>query len=136
MTFVPRLSTPSRLIIRPYQGISPHRSKGVAGDHVDPVIASGIFALGLTFGSFLNVCIHRMPLGLSVVYPGSACPGCKKPIRFYDNIPVLSWLILRGRCRNCGTRISPRYLVVELLTAILFLICYSHFGLTLALLKC
>jgi leader peptidase (prepilin peptidase)/N-methyltransferase len=103
---------------------------------VDPVVACGIFALGLAFGSFLNVCIHRMPLGLSIVHPGSACPGCKKPIRFYDNIPVLSWLILRGRCRNCGTGISPRYLVVELLTAILFLICYSHFGLTLVLLKC
>jgi leader peptidase (prepilin peptidase)/N-methyltransferase len=108
----------------------------VAGDQLDPVLASGIFALGLTFGSFLNVCIHRMPLGLSVVHPGSACPGCEKPIRFYDNIPVLSWLILRGRCRNCHARIGPRYLVVELLTAILFLICYSHFGLTLALLKC
>jgi len=62
---------------------------------VDPVIASGVFALGLAFGSFLNVCIYRLPLGLSVVRPGSACPRCEKPIPFYDNIPGLSWLILR-----------------------------------------
>ncbi len=94
-----------------------------------------IFALGLAFGSFLNVCIYRLPLGLSVVRPGSACPQCMKPIAFYDNIPALSWLILRGRCRNCGTRISPRYLVVEVLTALLFLACFWYFGWTLSTLK-
>jgi leader peptidase (prepilin peptidase)/N-methyltransferase len=103
---------------------------------VDPVIGWGIFALGLALGSFLNVCVYRLPLGLSVVYPGSACPTCEKPIRFYDNIPVLSWLILRGRCRNCSAVISPRYLVVELLTGLLFVFCYTHFGLSLAMLKC
>jgi leader peptidase (prepilin peptidase) / N-methyltransferase len=103
---------------------------------VDPVIASGIFAFGLVFGSFLNVCIHRMPRGLSVVRPGSACPHCGKPVRFYDNVPVLGWLILRGRCRDCSASISPRYLVVELITGGLFLLCYWHFGLTLATLKC
>ena len=103
---------------------------------MDPVIASGIFALGLAFGSFLNVCIYRLPLGLSVVHPGSACPGCEKPIQFYDNVPILSWLLLRGRCRNCGTPISPRYLVVEALTGLLFLLCYWHLGLTLPMLKC
>ena len=103
---------------------------------MDPVIAWGIFALGLALGSFLNVCIYRLPLGLSVVYPGSACPACEKPIRFYDNIPVLSWLILRGRCRNCSAVISPRYVVVELLTGLLFVSCYAHFGLSLAMLKC
>jgi leader peptidase (prepilin peptidase)/N-methyltransferase len=70
------------------------------------------------------------------VYPGSACPACEKSIRFYDNIPVLSWLILRGRCRNCSAVISPRYLVVELLTGLLFVSCYAHFGLSLAMLKC
>ena len=102
---------------------------------MDPVIASIIFVLGLTFGSFLNVCIYRLPLGLSVVRPGSACPQCKKPIAFYDNIPVLSWLFLRGRCRNCSVRISPRYLVVELLTGLLFLGCYWRFGWTLSTLK-
>ena len=103
---------------------------------MDIVIASGIFVMGLAFGSFLNVCIYRMPLGLSVVLPGSACPHCEKAIAFYDNIPVLSWLILRGKCRNCSARITPRYLLVELIIGILFVICYAHFGLTLAMLKC
>lgn len=103
---------------------------------MDPVIAGGVFVLGLVFGSFLNVCIYRLPLGLSVVRPGSACPHCGKSIRSYDNVPVLSWLLLRGRCRNCSARITPRYAIVELLTAGLFLLCYWHFGLTLALLKC
>ncbi len=103
---------------------------------MDPVIASGMFALGLVFGSFLNVCIYRMPRGLSVVRPGSTCPHCGKHVRFYDNVPVLSWLILRGRCRDCSARITPRYLVVELITGILFLLCYEHFGFSLAMLKC
>jgi leader peptidase (prepilin peptidase)/N-methyltransferase len=102
---------------------------------LDPLVAAVIGFLGLAFGSFLNVCVYRLPRDLSVVRPGSACPGCKEPIRFYDNIPVLSWLILRGRCRNCQTRISPRYWVVELLTGVLFLACYAHFGSTIATLK-
>ncbi len=103
---------------------------------MDPLLASAVFALGLAFGSFLNVCIHRMPKGLSIVHPGSSCPNCKAPIHFYDNIPILSWLLLRGRCRQCKALISPRYLVVELLTALLFLVCYWHFGYTFATLKC
>ena len=94
-----------------------------------------MFALGLAFGSFLNVCIYRLPRELSTVTPGSACPNCKHPVRFYDNIPVLSWLILGGRCRDCKAPISPRYLVIELLTAAIFLACYAHFGLSLAMLK-
>jgi len=102
---------------------------------VDPLIASAIFLLGLAFGSFLNVCIYRLPLDLSVVKPRSACPQCKKPIAFYDNMPVISWLILRGHCRNCKLKISPRYLFVELLTGALFLGCYACFGYTLATLK-
>jgi len=102
---------------------------------VDLVFASAIFLLGLAFGSFLNVCIYRLPRHLSVVRPGSACPECQHAIRFYDNVPILSWLLLRGRCRDCKARISPRYLVVELLTGALFLACYAHFGLTLATLK-
>jgi leader peptidase (prepilin peptidase)/N-methyltransferase len=95
---------------------------------VDPFFASAIFFFGLAFGSFLNVCIHRLPLGLSVVAPRSACPKCKQPISFYDNLPVLSWLILRGRCRHCKTGISPRYILIELLTGFLFLACYWYFG--------
>lgn len=103
---------------------------------MDPLLAVTIFALGLAFGSFLNVCIYRLPLGKSVVKPRSACPRCEKSIPLYDNLPVLSWLILRGKCRNCKQPISPRYLAVELITGLLFLGCYAHFGLTLAMLKC
>jgi len=102
---------------------------------VDPVLASAIFVLGLVFGSFLNVCIYRLPRDLSVVRPRSTCPRCDHLIGAYDNIPVLSWLILRGRCRSCKAYISPRYLVVELLTAAIFLACYAHFGASLATLK-
>lgn len=102
---------------------------------MDPVTASLIFFVGLAFGSFLNVCIHRLPLGRSVVTPRSACPTCKEPIAFYDNVPVLSWLILGGRCRHCKSKISPRYLLIELLTGVMFLACYWYFGLTLATLK-
>ena len=102
---------------------------------MDPIFASSIFLFGLCFGSFLNVCIYRLPLDLSVVTPRSACPKCKHGIAFYDNLPVLSWLILGGRCRYCKTKISPRYVFIELLTAVLFLACYWHFGMTLATLK-
>jgi len=103
---------------------------------LDPVIASGVFVLGLVFGSFLNVCIYRLPRGLSVVAPRSACPNCGKSIAFYDNIPVLSWILLGARCRECKARITARYAVVELLTGALFLLCYWHFGLSLSMLKC
>jgi leader peptidase (prepilin peptidase) / N-methyltransferase len=82
------------------------------------------FLFGLVFGSFLNVCIYRMPRELSVVSPRSFCPGCESPIAAYDNLPVVSWLILRGKCRNCGTRISPRYAIVELLTGLFFVLSY------------
>ena len=102
---------------------------------MDPVYASSIFVLGLTFGSFLNVCIYRLPLGLSVVSPRSACPHCKRLIAFYDNMPVLSRLLLRGKCRHCKGKISARYLFIEVLTGALFLGCYAYFGLTLATLK-
>jgi len=95
---------------------------------MDPVLAATFFVFGLAFGSFLNVCIHRIPRGISVVAPHSACPYCHTAIRAYDNIPVLSWVLLRGRCRQCRAQISPRYLVVELATASLFLACYAQFG--------
>jgi leader peptidase (prepilin peptidase)/N-methyltransferase len=103
---------------------------------VEPNLAAAIFALGLCFGSFLNVCIYRLPRGKSVVAPRSACPHCGNLIPIYHNLPVLSWLILRGKCRSCKQPISPRYLVIEVLTGLLFLGCYAHFGLALAALKC
>ncbi|MHC4561428.1 MAG: prepilin peptidase [Planctomycetota bacterium] len=78
-----------------------------------------LIALGASVGSFLNVVIWRLPRGESIVFPGSHCPVCGWGIRWHDNIPVLSWLILRGRCRFCGVRISPRYLLIELATAAL-----------------
>ena len=99
-------------------------------------MALAIFVLGLAFGSFLNVCIYRMPRGVSVIRPRSSCPTCQAQIHFYDNVPVLSWLVLRGRCRYCHAPISARYIVVELLTGFIFLMCYAHFGYTLATLKC
>jgi leader peptidase (prepilin peptidase)/N-methyltransferase len=102
---------------------------------LDPAFAIPMFVLGLVFGSFLNVCIYRLPRDLSVVSPRSSCPDCKTPIPIYLNVPVLSWLLLGGRCHNCKQRISPRYLVVELLTGGLFLGCYAYFGLSLACLK-
>ncbi len=102
---------------------------------MDPYVALAVFALGLAFGSFLNVCIYRMPRELSVVFPHSACPHCKHVIKPYDNVPILSWLVLRGRCRHCQEPISPRYLIVELLTGGIFLACYAHFGYSLALVK-
>jgi len=103
---------------------------------VEFIFEAAIFALGLCWGSFLNVCIYRLPRGKSVVAPRSACPHCGQMIPLYHNVPVLSWLILRGKCRDCKAPISPRYMVVELLTGILFLSCYLHFGPTLATLKC
>jgi len=102
---------------------------------VDPVLAVAIFVLGLAFGSFLNVCIYRLPRGMSVVTPRSACPNCKHGIAPYDNIPLLSWLILGGRCRHCKARISARYWIIELLTGLLFLTCYWYFGFTVSTLK-
>jgi leader peptidase (prepilin peptidase) / N-methyltransferase len=102
---------------------------------VDPVIATAIFLFGLAFGSFLNVCIYRLPRGLSVIAPRSACPNCKRPIAFYDNMPVVSWLILRGHCRHCHSPISPRYFVIEVLTGAAFTLCFWYFGLSLLTLK-
>jgi leader peptidase (prepilin peptidase)/N-methyltransferase len=85
-----------------------------------PFWLAGAFLLGLAVGSFLNVCIVRLPLEKSLVWPGSRCGNCLQAVAWYDNIPVLSYLLLRGRCRSCGQRFSPRYLVVELLTGLGF----------------
>ena len=89
-----------------------------------------VFALGAIIGSFLNVVIHRVPLEQSIVFPNSACPKCKSAIKGYDNIPILSWLILRGKCRGCGEPISARYPAVELLTAIVFVLVYCQVALS------
>ena len=84
------------------------------------------FAMGLALGSFLNVCIARMPEDRSVSYPGSHCPSCGHVIRWYENIPVLSWLMLRARCSGCGSPISALYPIIELLTGVLSLLLFRH----------
>ena len=94
-----------------------------------------LFAFGLIIGSFLNVCIFRLPRGESVVLPRSHCPGCNHLIAAYDNLPLLSYLLVRGKCRYCQARISPIYFFVELSTGLLFLFLYSIFGLTAPLAK-
>lgn len=89
-----------------------------------------IFILGTFFGSFLNVCIYRLPRDKSIVSPRSFCPKCKTPIPFSSNIPILSYLLLKGKCRSCGQKIHLRYLTVEFLTGLLYLACYYKFGLS------
>ncbi|MDZ4169140.1 MAG: prepilin peptidase [Coriobacteriia bacterium] len=89
------------------------------------------FVLGLVFGSFANVVIWRYPRGESLSFPPSRCPACEHPIAWYDNVPVLSWLVLRGRCRGCGGRISARYPVVELSSGLLWLLALVLYGPTL-----
>ncbi|GBC59620.1 prepilin peptidase [Desulfonema ishimotonii] len=89
-----------------------------------------VFIFGLCIGSFLNVCIYRIPASKSIVSPPSACPACGYQLRFYDNIPVLSYLFLRGKCRKCGISISPRYPIVELLTGLFATGVFLKFGMT------
>jgi leader peptidase (prepilin peptidase) / N-methyltransferase len=86
---------------------------------------------GLVWGSFLNVVIYRLPEGMSLLRPPSACPACKKRIKPYDNVPVLSYLILRGKCRHCGSRIPVSYVLVELMTPAAFVILYLQYSLSL-----
>lgn len=88
------------------------------------------FILGAMVGSFSNVCIFRLPMGKSIVQPGSHCFRCGRYIRWFDNIPILSFFFLRGKCRRCGLKFSPRYPLIELLTALLFLWLYFKFGLS------
>jgi leader peptidase (prepilin peptidase)/N-methyltransferase len=99
------------------------------------VIIAAFFLFGLLIGSFLNVCITRIPAGVSIVSPGSHCPECGSPIKAYDNVPVLSWVLLRGKCRNCKTPISAMYPTIEFVTGLLFVACYLSFGLSIATLK-
>ena len=87
-----------------------------------PILAAFIFVLGACIGSFLNVVIYRLPAGKSLVSPGSQCPKCGHSIRWYDNVPIVSWFILRGRCRDCRAPIASRYAVVELITGFMFLV--------------
>src|SRR5215210_2281352 len=97
-------------------------------------LVAAVGALGAIIGSFLNVVIHRVPREESIAFPASHCPTCGTAIRPYDNVPVVSWAVLRGRCRSCRTPISARYPAVELLTGVLFALTYLlHTGLTLAL---
>jgi len=103
--------------------------------HSHLVTIGVIFLFGLVIGSFLNVCITRIPGGTSIVSPRSRCPYCLSPIRPYDNIPLLSWLFLRGKCRNCQAPISAMYPAVELATALVFVGCYLCFGFNVAALK-
>src|SRR3990172_4476484 len=88
-----------------------------------------IFVLGDVIGSFLNVCIHRLPAEQSVVSPSSHCPLCRTPIKFYDNIPILSFLLLRCRCRVCGTPISVQYILIEIINGAGFAVIAWQFGL-------
>ena len=101
-----------------------------------PTIFPGVSGISLAFaaclgavvGSFLNVCIHRLPRKTSIVWPGSACPSCKRRLEWYENVPILSYVLLRGRCRTCRTPLTIRYPVVELLTAVMFALAWWAYG--------
>lgn len=95
----------------------------------EAIVDLWVFAVGTVVGSFANVCVHRLPRGESVVFPGSRCPSCRSAIAARDNVPILSWLLLRGRCRSCRAPISPRYPLVEAATGALFLLARFRFGL-------
>jgi leader peptidase (prepilin peptidase)/N-methyltransferase len=95
---------------------------------VDIIIWLTIAALGLAVGSFLNVCIHRLPRQESLAWPASRCPKCSSPLRWYDNIPLLSYIVLGGRCRSCGARIPVMYPLVELVTGVVCVAAYFLFG--------
>jgi len=97
---------------------------------VTPQLTLLLGVLGLVVGSFLNVCIYRLPRGQSVNWPGSRCTTCDRSLAWYENIPVVSWVVLRGRCRTCGERISVMYPIVEVITAALFIAGYVIYGWT------
>ena len=102
---------------------------------MESMIAIIVFILGLLIGSFLNVCIYRIPKEESIAFPPSHCGSCGSNIKAYDLIPVISWIFLRGKCRNCSEKISFRYPLVELTTAILFLLTYFQYGATIYLVR-
>src|SRR4030095_2968682 len=104
-----------------------HRGRSGGGLTLGLAVLSTFAAVtGLCVGSFLNVCIHRIPMDRSLIRPVSSCPSCGHPIRLKDNIPVLSWLLLRGRCRDCGASISSLYPTIELLTGIVSLLIFRR----------
>ena len=95
------------------------------------LLYAGFFICGLVIGSFLEVVIFRVPKKISIIRPGSYCPNCKGKIAFYDNIPLISFLLLKGRCRNCRARISYKTFIIEILTGVLFVLNYFFFGLSI-----
>src|SRR5216683_3373017 len=103
--------------------------------HIQTVVITFFFLFGIVVGSFLNVCITRIPEEISIVLPGSRCPRCGTPIKPYDNVPVFAWLWLRGKCRTCGLPISPMYPLIELATGLLFAAAFLEFGITQATVK-
>ena len=96
------------------------------------IVGVFIFILGAVIGSFSNVLIYRLPAEMSIVKPGSHCFNCNEPIKWYDNIPIISWLVLGGKCRHCKAKISPQYFIVELFTALMYLLTYLYFGLSVS----
>ncbi len=101
-----------------------------------PLLIAALFVFGTIIGSFLNVCIVRLPKNTSIVFPASHCPSCGCSIRFYDNIPLLSYILLAGRCRSCKAPISLRYFIVELLMGVLSAVLFVHFGFSLVFVLC
>ncbi|MBO4666651.1 MAG: prepilin peptidase [Bacilli bacterium] len=101
---------------------------------IDPMFvlyAVFVFMITTAIGSFLNVVIYRLPLGMNLAMPASHCPKCNEPIKWYDNIPIISYIVLKGKCRKCHEKISPRYLIIELMTGIISTLIFIRFGLTL-----
>lgn len=97
----------------------------------DTIVQVIVFCLGAAIGSFLNVVVYRVPAGLSVLWPPSRCPKCLHRLGMGENIPILGWLLLRGKCRHCRTPISPRYPIIEAITAIVFVVVYNRFGISI-----
>ncbi len=119
-----RASSCTRCVLRP--------------DRMDPLLLlvwAVIFFFGASLGSFLNVCISRWPAELSVVSPRSRCPRCEKSIAWYDNIPIVSWVVLRAKCRGCGLPISAQYPLIELTVAVIWVVAVWYFGLSLTALR-
>jgi leader peptidase (prepilin peptidase)/N-methyltransferase len=97
----------------------------------EPILLGGAAVLGLSIGSFLNVCIVRLPNDMSLLRPPSTCPRCKHPIAWHDNIPVVSWLLLKGRCRHCGEPISAQYPIIEAAVGVIWVAAVLFYGVTM-----